>query len=54
MSSCELKTLKFSLVLHTRENSNVSTHSMKSIWFSPQKSKYPLYVISMCMITECV
>ena len=30
MSSRELKTLKF------------STHSMKYIWYSPQKSKYPL------------
>ena len=36
MSSRELKTSKLSLVLRTRENSDVFKHSMKYIWYSPQ------------------
>ena len=42
MSSRELKTSKLLLVLRKRENSDVSTHSMKYIWYSPQISKYHL------------
>ena len=33
-------------MLRTHENS-VSTHSMKYIWYSPQKSKYPLFILSI-------
>ena len=29
-----------------------STHSMKYIWYSPQKSKYPLYNISSFFLTR--
>ena len=49
MSSRELKTSKFSFVLCTNENSYVLTHSMKYIWYSPQKSKYLLFT---CQGTE--
>ena len=38
-----LKKSEFSLVLRTRENSDVSTHSMKYIWYLPQKRKHPLF-----------
>ena len=31
----------------TRENSDFSTHTMKYIWYSPNKSKYPLYHMDM-------
>ena len=57
ISSRDLKTSKFSLVLRTRENFDVfnSLYEMSvfnfdvfnslthSIWYSPQKSKYPLF-----------
>ena len=42
ISSHVLKILAISLVLRTREILIFSTHSMKYIWYSPQKSKYPL------------
>ena len=44
MSSSELKTSKFSLVLRTRENSDVFNTLDEKIWYSPQKSKYPLCI----------
>ena len=37
--------------LRTRENSDGSTHSMKYIWYSPQKSKYPLF--TTCVQPKC-
>ena len=42
-----LKISAISLVLRTREITHIfkfSTHSMKYIWYSPQKSRYPLYI----------
>ena len=39
-----LKMSSVSLVLRTRENADIFTHSMKNIWYSPQKSKYPLCI----------
>ena len=44
MSSRDLKTSKFSFELRTHEILMFSTHSMKYIWYSPQKSKYPLII----------
>ena len=41
MSSRELKTSKFSIVLRTCENSDVFNTLHEQIWYSPQKSKYP-------------
>ena len=46
ISSRELKTSKFSCVLRTMKILMFSTHSMKYIWYSPLKSKYPLYIDS--------
>ena len=45
ISSRELKTSEFSLVLRTRENSNVF-NSLDEIYlvFTEKKSKYPLYI----------
>ena len=45
ISSHVLKISAMSLVLRTREIADIfTTHSMKYIWYSPQKSKYPLYI----------
>ena len=44
ISSHVLKISAFSLVLRTRELLIFSRHSMKYIWYSPQKSKYPLFI----------
>ena len=44
ISSRELKTSEFSLMLRLVKILLFSTHSMKYIWYSSQKSKYPLYI----------
>ena len=44
MSSCELNTSKFLLVLRTRENSDV-LNTLDEIYLRfTQKSEYPLYI----------
>ena len=45
MSSRDLKTSKFSYVL--MKILTFSTHSMKYIWYSIKKSKYPLCIFSL-------
>ena len=47
MSSRELKTSKFSFVLCTHENSDVfnTLDEIYYFWYSPQKSKYPLFIV---------
>ena len=45
ISSHVLKISAISLVLRTRDITDISTRSMKYIWYSPQKSKYPLYIL---------
>ena len=52
LTSRDLKTSKFLLVLCTRQNLMFSTHSMKYIWFSSQKSKFPLSLLS-CFQSCC-
>ena len=32
---------------------DISAHSMKYIWYSPQKSKYPLYLFLVKMMDDC-
>ena len=49
ISSHVLKTSAISLVLRTRETTDISTHSMKYIWYSPQKSKYPLFILFLAV-----
>ena len=44
ISSRAIKISAFSLVLDTGETTDFSLHSLKCIWYSPQKSKYPLYI----------
>ena len=51
ISSRELKTSKVSFVLRTHENSDVfNTLDEIYIWYSPQKSKYPIYILSNALI----
>ena len=53
ISSRELKTSEFTLVLRTRENSDVfNTLDEICIWHSPQKSKCPLS-ITVCSLLFC-
>ena len=33
-----------SFAVNTMDISSISTHSMKYQWYSPRKSKYPLYI----------
>ena len=44
MSSCDLKILNFRLCCALVKIMLFSTHSMKYIRYSPQKSKYPLSI----------
>ena len=50
ISSHMLKVTAISLVLRTREITDIFNTSMAYIWYSPQKSQYPLYII--CLISQ--
>ena len=47
ISSCAVKISAFSLVLRNHEKYWLSPHSMKYIWYSPKKIKYPLYIFTL-------
>ena len=49
ISSQELKMSKLSLVLCIVKIPMFSTHSMKYIWYSAKKSKYPLFITWRCV-----
>ena len=54
ISSRELETSKFHLCYACLKIQMFSTHLMKYIWYSPQKSKYPLFIFSVFLFLWAV